>query len=249
MPLRYSTYHCLENCIANFCDAIGIDHRPMFLYSWDFGFDNSMEAIGNKIHCYSSFDLVVEKYLDLAERFLGIKFDVFPNNFDYINNYLKNDNLLMIQIDSYYVPWNLAYQKYHHFHFYFVFYNNDLKCFSIVDSYCSNNIINVESIDVDIVERVYSLETPNDVLFNANIVSLRSLYREFLFNNMINGVYDYISDFGNELLKIESVEDLVRDLSDFSNDVLIRRMSYISKSRFNTKIIFEYLGFMETNIS
>ena len=248
LPNRYRTHNCIENCIANLCDAANVDFRPMFLYSWNFGFDKSKDTIDEKLHYCSHFDIRVDRYFELSASFLNIKFCMFSKEYSKIVNQLIGNNVLLIKTDSYFVPWNLAYQKYHLPHFYLLIYNNEKKCFTAIDSFCNKDMVDLDDVDVNKIEEIFRIDLNYDRLLNKNTEMPREKFLFFLNHNRNKEIYNLIGELGRIFATVDSIEKLTTNLSDISNSVLIRRMSYITHSRINTKSLFEYLNLSKVDI-
>lgn len=241
---RYNTHNCIENCIANYCDATGIDFRPMFLYSWDFGYKKENLTIGEKIHYHLDFTLGVDYYFEIARKYFNISFRKIQKNSESIMGFLLKGNVLLIQSDSFDVPWNLAYKKYHLPHFYLILFNQEDKLINVIDSFCCQKPLNLFDLDINSIKQIYLLdcgiEKQRDIinrqLLNDEYICIQRRNREY-------GIHNLIALFAQDLLSVESIEKLTLNSNDIANAMLIRRISNILSSRYNTKEIYKYLGF------
>lgn len=240
LPKRYVTQNCIENCIANLCDALDVDFRPMFLFSWDFGFKKYESTLGEKIHYHTFFDIGVEQYFKISEDYLGIKFIDLPKTYNNIINSIKSNIVLLIRADSFNVSWSLGYLKYHLPHFYLLMCNEGKIC--VIDSFSCQEILHIEDIPVDDIEQCYYVETYQLTRLHSTEL-LKNGFLTFLKNNLDNGVFDLIKHFGKELTEIDSIDKLTIAQTDIPNAMLIRRLSYITNSRYNTKCFFEYIDY------
>ncbi|NMA32102.1 MAG: hypothetical protein GX941_09915 [Candidatus Methanofastidiosa archaeon] len=245
-PKRYITHNCVENCIANLCDATSKDFRPLFLYSWDFGFDKYKDTIGEKIHYHSLFDIGIERYFEISEFYLNINFSAFSKLQSDIIDHIESNHILLIMSDSFTIPWNTAYNKYHLPHTYLLSFNKKEKCISVTDSfYCQENM-KIHNFAVGSIEQCYSIDIkPEPLSIEKNIELLREKYLLFLNKNIENRIYDLINDLSSDLATINSIDKLTLYPSDISYATLIRRMIYITGSRYNTISFFKYIGFSE----
>ena len=237
---RYITHNCVENCIANLCDSYGIDFRPLFLFSWDFGVKSIESMLENSIHFNSKFDSSVEKYYEISESYFNMSFLPINNTID-INRKITNGDILLIKSDSYYIPWNLAFQKYHIPHSFLLTYDSIKKSINVIDSFSSNSIIELEALENLNIEKSFLMQISKKSQNECMPALLKSRYLTILKSNIINEVYNSIANFSNELDKISSIEQLTENLDDLSNAILIRRLSNIANARYNTKCLFEYL--------
>ena len=246
LPKRYANQNCIENCIANICDALDLDFRPIFLFSWDFGYDLSKPKVGERVHYRNSCDMGLNNYLYVAKKYLNIDFSCIPDEKKNITDLLNKGVCLLISIDSFECPWNLAYQKYHYPHFYILKYS-DTTGFIAIDSFSSSEPVKVNIDTLNKSKEVYKVD-----FITADIQNIHSnVFYEFstaLKNNNEFGIFELINKFSFELTQINSIYDLASNLTDFSDEHLIRRMRYIANSRYNTNSFFEYLDLTHSYI-
>lgn len=109
-PKRYRTLNCIENCIANVCDKYAVDFSPLFLFSWDFGYDTSRTTIGERIHYHNDYNWGLDNYIKISEEYLNLIFTEKSINGNPFETYIRPNQIYMISIDSYDCNWNLAYR-------------------------------------------------------------------------------------------------------------------------------------------
>lgn len=238
---RYITHNCVENCIANLCDFFKIDFRPLFLFSWDFGFKSDDLTLENKIHFNSKFDSSVEKYYEISKLYFNMSFIHVNNNLTDIMRKLIAGKILLIKSDSYYLPWNLAFQKHHIPHSFLATYDFIKKSIIVIDSFCSNDFIELGNLNELNIEMCLFVQLSEDSPNKNTSILLKNRYIAIIEINKKNDVYRAIENFSNELETIDSIEQLTENLNDLSNALLIRRLSNIANARYNTKCFFEYL--------
>ncbi len=246
---RYNTHNCLENCIANYCDAAGVDFRPIFLYSWDFGYKNENLTIGEKIHYHLDFDLGVNRYFKIAKKYLNISFKEIRKSAETIMSFLLKGNVLLIKSDSFDTPWNLAYRKYHLPHFYILSFDKENKVINAIDSFCSQEPIDIIDLNLNSIKQIYLIDSNINNYQNLNKQLLKKEYIYILKRKREYKVYDLISLLAQELLSVESIQKLTLNPNDIANTILIRRISDIVHSRYNTKEFFNYLSFSPNHIN
>ncbi|WP_225999294.1 hypothetical protein [Paenibacillus sp. BJ-4] len=238
---RYITHNCVENCIANISDYYEIDFRPLFLFSWDFGFKTTGPILENNIHFNSEFISCVNNYFEISKSYLDLLFTSISNDLNDVMSCLTDGNIVLVSSDAYNLPWNLAYQKYHVPHSFLVTYDSIKKSINIIDSFSSNNILEVENLKELKINEFRSVQVLGDSQSKNNLILLRNRYLTFLESNIKNEVYNSIRNFSDYLDIINSIEKLTKNADDLSNDLLIRRLSNIANARYNTKCFFEYL--------
>lgn len=242
---RYITHNCVENCIANLCDFYKIDFRPLFLFSWDFSFKANESILENSIHYHSEFDISNEHffdaYYDISKSYFNMSFIPVGNDKVDMMSLLIQGNIILIKSDSYYLPWNLAYKKYHIPHSFVAKYDSIMKLTKVTDSFCSNNIIELENLQDIMMEKCLLVKILENRKNRNTSILLKSRYLAVLENNIKNGVYHAISNFSNQIERIDSIGQLTQNLDDLSHSLFIRRLSNITNARYNTKCFFEYL--------
>lgn len=200
LPKRYATHNCIENCIANLCDSADINFFPLFLFSWDFGYDTSQSTIGKRIHHHNSCDIGLENYFYISEKYFNIHFSPIPNGSKITDELVNRESCLLIGIDSFECPWNLTYQKYHYPHFY-ILKSREIYGYCAIDSFCCSDPINV---DIDTLCKSERLYTVN--FHKSNIPpQKRLLLREFcerLKTNVKIEIFETIKKFGFDLSQI-----------------------------------------------
>lgn len=244
---RYKTHNCVENCLANLCDSYGIDFRPLFLFSWDFGFKITEPILENGIHYHSEFNISIDNFFDtyyeISKKCFNMPFIHVSNKISDIMSLLFNGNIILIKTNAYHIPWSLAYQRYHVPHSFLITYNLIQKSINVVDSFSSNNIIDLKNLENLYIETSLLVHVLKDEKNNCSPNWLKNNYLWILRSNIKNGVYNAIANFSNGLNRIRSIEQLTENSDDLPNSILIRRLSSIANARYNTKCLFEYLQF------
>ena len=246
VPNKYITYNCIENSIANVCDAYGIDHRPIFLFSWDFGYHKAEKTVGEKVHYQYSGEIGFEKYIYLSKQFLDISITLKPANVETIKEAAEVGIIQLISTDSFYCPWNLAFHKYHYPHYYLLTHSENNDKLIVIDSFSSNNIIWLDKEQLREVKEVYHIE--QFPLYSTNISKLKSEFLHFITISNQRGIFELINEFASDLIQINSIEELSPQIADVSNSYIIRRLSYIANSRFNASKFMKYIGLCENHI-
>ena len=75
--------NCIENCLMLVCQKASIDHFPMFLKSWDFGYNPNKSDIGQMIHYHRNFDFNInnnQKKMDITLAAEALKDLISPNS-------------------------------------------------------------------------------------------------------------------------------------------------------------------------
>ncbi len=245
LPKRYGTFNCIENCIANFCDSANININPLFLYSWDFGYNLSQTFIEDRIHYRYSCSMAITNYIPLSQEYLNIKIMPVPLNIQEIKSRCFSGEVYIFEIDSYDCPWNLAYQKFHHMHHFLITSDPRNSCeknLVIIDSFSTSDIIVFNEEILGYIKNVHLIEmvscTDSESIKKQN---LRNELKKFIVSNKEKGVYDLINCFINDLQLVESVDQLTQQTSDISSSTMLRRLNYISNAKYNTALLMKYL--------
>jgi hypothetical protein len=245
-PKRYGTFNCIENCIANICDPAKINSNPLFLYSWDFGYNLSQTFIEDRLHYRYSCSMAITNYIPLSEAYLNIKIMPVPLNIQEIKSRCFKGEAYIFEIDSYNCPWNLAYQKFHHMHHFLITcdpVNSHEKNLVVIDSFSTSDIIVFNEEILEHVKSVHLVEIiPCIDSESATKQKLRNEFTRFIVSNKEKGVYDLINCFINDLRLVESVDQLTQQATDISSSTMIRRLSYISNAKYNTASLMNYLS-------
>lgn len=240
---RYKTQNCVENCISNLCDHNNIDFSPLFFYSWDFGFRVEPIMLEDRLHYNSRFDYGIDKYFEIAKAHLGILFMPICCKINTIMSLLTSGKTLLVEADGYYLPWNLAFEKYHIIHDFVIEYNITRKTISVCDSFCSDTIVDLDDIKDINITKGYLVQLIDRKLNLDEYVLLRKNYLSFLKKNRINDVYNSIKLFGEALERIDSVETLTAYTDDLSNSLFVRKINHIVNARYNTQYLFGFFDF------
>lgn len=242
VPKKYKTLNCIENCIANVCDANAIDFRPMFLYSWDIGYDTSKNTIGERLHYRFSSKINFTDYMQISEEYMHTAFVDGHLNFNVVNEVDSKDRICLIETDSYYCSWNAAYNKYHYPHYYLLLQNSYTdRDFIIIDSFSSLQMIKCDSTTLKNIKKCYSIIQKN-CGFSFPITNIKKKFIDFVAMNTRNNVYEQINMFGSDLMLLESIYDLSPQIVDIPNSHIIRRLSYLSNARYNTALLMNYIN-------
>jgi hypothetical protein len=239
-PKRYNTLNCIENCIANICDINEVNFSPLFLYSWDFGYDNSKATIGENLHYHSDFSLGLDNYIYIAENYLNVKFEKRSLYVGVSNIDIQQDLIYMISTDSYDCRWNLAYHKYHYPHYYLI--EKSKRGVKATDSFST---LDIQPVDSEVWRTIKDIYCISHTFVNTNkqIDDMRSRYIEIIRRNLSKNIFDDIHKFSRELRVIRDFNTLSPQVNDISNSYIVRRLSYITNSRYNTSLLFQYLNF------
>lgn len=248
IPKRYNTLNCIENCFANICDAYGIDYRPLFLFSWDFGYDTTKTTIGERVHYRHNRGLGIDDYVEIAFKYLNIHCVKQPAEHVLNKSQTENSQIYLIGADSFNCKWNLAYHKYHYPH-YFLMEKTDMRGgenIVVIDSFSSLDIHHITR------DRLNTINTLHRICISENTIdttleqkNLMHSYLEFISSNVQNRVYDKIKTFAYELLNVNDISELSPQITDIANAFIVRRLSYIVNSRYNSILLLEYLDLNE----
>ncbi|OBZ14199.1 hypothetical protein A8L34_09570 [Bacillus sp. FJAT-27264] len=246
---RYPTHNCVENCIANISDHYEIDFRPLFLFSWDFGFKTTEPLLENNIHFNSGFKSCINNYFQISKSYFDMHFTSTNNDINNVMNYLTDGNIMLINSDAFNLPWNLAYQKHHVSHSFLVMYDSLKKSINIIDSFSSNRILEVDNLKEFKINECRSVQVLGNSQNQNDLILLKNRYLTFLESNINNEVYSSIRNFSDYLEIIDAIDKLTKYPDDLSNALLIRRLSNVANARYNTKCFFEYLQWPNKYIS
>lgn len=242
---RYGTFNCIENCIANFCDSANISISPLFLYSWDFGYNLSQTFIEDRLHYRYSCSMAITNYIPLSEAYLNIKIMPVSLNIQEINSRCLRGEVYIFEIDSYDCPWNLAYQKIHHMHHVLITCDPRNSCekhLVIIDSLSTSDIIVFNEEILAYIKNVHLIEMVSCAdSESVKKQKLRSELKKFIVSNKEKGVYDLINCFIDDLQMVESVDQLTQQTSDISSSTLLRRLNNITNAKYNTALLMKYL--------
>jgi hypothetical protein len=243
VPQRYNTHNCIENCIANYCDAIGVDFNPIFLYSWDFGYDKTQTTVGERLHYHYSCEMNFENYIRLSERYLNILFKPYRVDANELKLKCAVGSVFVVKMDSFDCPWNLAFQRYHYTHYYLLISNHAPSPKLVaIDSFSSLETISIYSDNLLYAKECYMLGYKQGENNEASLKQkMKNDLFQFISTNVENGVFDLIDQFNADLQFIQFIDDLSPQISDISSCFIIRELSYISNSRYNTASLISYL--------
>jgi amino acid adenylation domain-containing protein len=142
--LNIKPYHepwrnCYEDCVISVLNWLGRGHELLYAGSWDFKFRPETEAatsIGRRFtHNINDGRILLEKYY-------GIKLIPHPEKttaeiLNIIDQELAAKRPTLLEIDSYWNPWDLWYQNKHSDHVLLVVGVNELKELCCTDAYYS----------------------------------------------------------------------------------------------------------------
>lgn len=232
--------NCIENCFANICDVYSIDYRPLFLLSWDFGYDGSKPTIGEQIHYRNNYKLGLEDYINIASQYLSLHCEENILEQGLTESKIQDNHFYIISTDSFDCKWNVAYQKYHYPHYFLIEKVDDNSVIG-VDSFSSPEL-QYPAIDylkkLKKFYRISFLETNKDAFRQQQ---LKQRFYKFISSNIRKEIFNKINNFAVKLLEIDNIHSLSPQIVDISNAYIIRRLSYIANSRYNTMLLFKYL--------
>lgn len=239
-PKRYNTLNCIENCIANVCDKFAVDFSPLFLFSWDFGYDALQKTIGERIHYHHDFDLGLYNYIRISGDYLNLNFTERLLNDGICEMHIRPNQIYMISTDSYDCNWNLAYHKYHYPHYYLL--EKSERGAVAVDSFSTLDIQPLNAETLKAIKNFYCIS--HTTANNKNqIIDIQNIYYETINASLDRNIFGGIQNFASDLSTIKDITALSPQISDVSNAYIVRRLSYIANSRYNTSLLFRYLNF------
>lgn len=157
-PVHLKNNNCLEDTLATLINHLGYNYGLLYVYKWNFIYyprNNIIKSrIGSRID--SGWDA---NWLALKNMYgFTIKRYANLNNRDFFN--LLNESFtikrspIILNIDSFNVPWSKAYRKFHMQHFYLIvgISENNVMC---LDPFFDNEIKTIES--NNIIENSYGL--------------------------------------------------------------------------------------------
>lgn len=241
LPNRYKTMNCIENCFANVCDAYSIDYRPLFLLSWDFGYDDTKPTIGERIHYHNSHELEIDNYIDIAFKYLRLNCEENISECGLSKSTIQEDHFYIISTDSFDCQWNLAYQKHHYQHYFLVEKMDVTNSIVGIDSFSSSSLQYLTADYLKTLRKFYRicfLENKADRFWQQEF---KRTYSEFILSQIQIGIFNKMNFFACELLELDDIHSLSPQIIDISNTYIIRRLNYIANSRYNTMLLFKYL--------
>lgn len=240
-PNRYKTLNCIENCFANVCDAYNIDYRPLFLLSWDFGYDASKPTIGERIHYHNNHELGINDYIDIASKYLRLHCEENISECGLSESTIQDNHFYIISTDSFDCKWNLAYRKYHYPHYFLVEKVDVTNSIVGIDSFSSSDLQYPTADYLKTFRKFYRIclfETNTERLWHQEF---KQKYSELISSHIRIGTFNKMNYFACELLEIDDIHSLSPQIVDISNAYIIRRLSYIANSRYNTMLLFKCL--------
>lgn len=245
---RYNTLNCIENCIANICDSYKVEFTPLFLYSWDFCYDEREATIGERIRLHDQ-GLNIVDYIVLSQMYLGIDIREIPLQKVFSIDNLEEDEIYLINLDSFNCFWNEAYRKYHYSHFYLMErISNKIR---EVDSFSSYDVLSSDSNShLNCIEKGYIclMQTDYESEKIRRLQCIKERLLEFLSDNYYRGIYDQIREFARDIGRVKTIDELTPQASDLINTQILRRLSYIANSRYNIILLLQKLQFNQAVI-
>lgn len=238
IPKKYNSCNCIENSIANYCDSCNVDFTPLFLLSWDFEYDNSKSALGERIHYHSNHVINIKETFDIMHEYIGIScHEIQHLTQSTIIEKILDGYVIFACMDSYNIPWNSVYQKYHYDH-YFLITNILLeeKKLVVIDSF---SLTEVMFHDFDIINafiKCYWIE------FSIPTKERQAIVEDFLDKckkNLESDMFNKIRLFANEFGANDNIDFLSSEIVDIGNSYAVRRISHIANSRFNTALLLK----------
>lgn len=225
--------NCIENCLMLVCQKASIDHFPMFLKSWDFGYNPNKSDIGQMIHYHRNFDFNIPTILSDLKQYSGLQYINYKDiTLEKIIYDLNTSNFLLVEIDSSMCNWSKELRSFEHRHFILLTkYDFESQTFEVSDPTYSS-LLQYCSLDIYVCfKSVCSINA-----FNTSKTNLANI-KEGIYiwlNNIINSnIFENINLFGTVLQNIDSDYFGIYPKSNLFNIPLIRRISLIMNGRMN----------------
>ncbi|MGL5381783.1 BtrH N-terminal domain-containing protein [Clostridium sp.] len=193
-------YNCYTGALATVCKYNNIDFRLMFQDSWNFryDFDNYIDVIGGNLNCNNNYWHNLQKYCNVTIN--SHKYINKEESIKIFNNYILENQPVIIHYDTFWCPWLPDYQTIHAYHT-SVVYDIEKENISCLDLIPYNKQANIP---IDILGKgIYSYEIidKKDIIFNVS-------YEEFIkeqYNKATENEYEYFENMirYGELIKSE----------------------------------------------
>lgn len=239
---RVQHYNCIENCIAVFCKTYDINHRSIFINSWDFGYHEVSAYIGENIHYHASFDFELTKKLACLKKYSSVEFK-FIRNIDLQSVLFELDNrhTLLIEIDTFTCKWANTFEKEHHIHFYLInSYDIDAQLFHVIDPIYSDRTKECSFSEIFSFQSICSLRYVNSVkkdsfnMYEDFINYVRSVKHTWIIHNIHN--------FGKALMEARDLHFVTPPCEDLFQSHIVRRLTHTINSRVN---LYEFLSYLK----
>ena len=123
-PVHFEGLNCLEDQIVSIVAGAGKTNYPLiFSESWRFNFEDKSKSIpSKKNNDDEDGSLEFHTILGLLKKYCGVKTNTYEykhneNPIDVISNCLQEKTPTVIDINSFWCPWDDNYQKIYHSHF------------------------------------------------------------------------------------------------------------------------------------
>lgn len=237
-PIRRDYYSCIDGILATMANYFGKACSLMFIGYFGFEYSARKEdatSIGEKlsegIQCYSRYSL--HRYHNLKATWHNI--DNYKKLHSIIVNSLNDSIPMGVYLDSFFCPWNNAYQKFHINHYVLIIGINDVENkYICLDPYSSEERYQLSYEFLEKGFREY-ISFEDDQRSYANF-SLSNILQENFYSKehleSIEQKYDNIMLFACDLTKHIDID---REISPWNGDlqstVLFRKINSIGKDR------------------
>ena len=240
IPKFFDKYTCLQATLKNIFDYYSIEDKFLFINDWTFiyGKKNNNIQFGRRVKVNYNIDILKKFY----ERGYGFKIEAREGIKDVLGQIEKEIQYgkpVLVKIDSYWCPWNRAYQKFHIDHFFVVIGINESD-FICIDSYFSDHI---EYLPIKYIKHCQlgfiSLESEKKKIDKTNIINLMNKSLES------NKELQSIEQLTSFWLDIENGLNFREEISEYNDTRLIPlliNLKHISNSRYNYADFLKYIS-------
>lgn len=230
-------FNCIHLCLADIAKNMECNYEHIFLNSWDFDLEKPI-SIGKKYD--TSYQMHNEQMMRLLTLYAPIdyikleKWDILNNSFR-----LTNEEILLVEMDSYDCKWSDEYQEKHLTYYYLVKIDNNSNSltghcpyYNIYDIRINNNILE-KSLNAYIFFKI-----------NKNYVLTSELLKYHLFSNMRliipDTIFNRMEQFASLLDNITSF-DVLNISNKIEENLFVQRLAHVEISRYGIKLMLEML--------
>lgn len=244
-PYHEKTYSCFEDVVATIAIWWNREYILKFIESWGFSYMLSPEKLECRIR-----PKVGNAYWAL-EEYHGISItELIPRTFDeqihVINEEIKSNNPVSIYINSFWCPWNPAFQKYCIPHFCIVIgINQEEKQLICLDPFLTDKI---KYLPYECLKEgngkfmIFRLTNKKEINRNWNSIAIHVAKYALGINNNFN-IFYAMREFAKE---IESTFDITTEIKSFESDLeqvpLFTILSHVVWARMNLSKTIKHLA-------
>ena len=248
--IKHNTYDCFqENIIAPVCHLFERDVHPAFFSLFDFYFmDNLIEENPLfEVECVSPYPLIEEENeIDTLLLYSGINihfcsFESMEECKKIILKKLKEDGVIGLSIDSFFLPWNEYYKKLHREHFLLLLgvdENNQYVCY---DANISQSIEKIHEKDIlPLIKELVFCEKKDSYSKIDNSIVINMLSNRSLDDYRIK--YQKMFEFANRISNYDIKQEELRRFKDINLSPLFYSIVCVGWCRKNYYDSINYLS-------